>query len=84
VVLHVAELRDGDVELKQGWSVTTPQRSILDVAAGEVSQEHVDSAVRESVDRGLVTARGLRSSADAAGDRAALRVERALAAMAAR
>lgn len=84
VVLHVAELRDSDVEPRQGWSVTTPKRSILDVAAGEVSQEHIDSAVREAVDRGLVTARRLRSAADAAGDRAALRVERALAAMAAR
>jgi len=61
--------------------VTTPQRSILDVAAGDVSQEHVDSAVREAVDRGLVTPRRLRSAADTAGDRAALRVERALAAM---
>lgn len=84
VVLHVAALRDSDVEPRQGWSVTTPRRSILDVAAGEVSQEHIDSAVREAVDRGLVTARRLRSAADAAGDRAALRVERALAAMAAR
>ena len=81
VVLHAAELRDSDVEPRQGWSVTTPQRSILDVAAGDVSQEHVDSAVREAVDRGLVTPRRLRSAADTAGDRAALRVERALAAM---
>jgi predicted transcriptional regulator of viral defense system len=81
VVLHVAELRDGDIESRQGWSLTTPQRSILDVAAGEVSQEHVDSAVREAVDRGLVTSRRLRSAADIAGDRAALRVERALTAM---
>lgn len=81
VVLHVAELRDGDVDKRQGWSLTTPQRAILDVAAGEVSQEHVDSAVREAVDRGLVTVRRLRSGADTAGDRAALRVERALAAM---
>jgi len=81
VVLHVSELRDDDVETRQGWSLTTPQRSILDVAASEVSQEHVDSAVREAVDRGLVTARRLRSAADIAGDRAALRVERALTAM---
>jgi predicted transcriptional regulator of viral defense system len=84
VVLHVAELRDSDVEQRQGWSLTTPQRSILDVAASEVSQEHVDSAVREAIDRGLVTARRLRSAADVAGDRAALRVERALAALATR
>ena len=81
VVLHIAELRDGDIDKRQGWSLTTPQRSIFDVAADEVSQEHVDSAVREAVDRGLVTARRLRSASDAAGDRAALRVERALAAM---
>lgn len=84
VVLHIAELRDSDIEQRQGWSLTTPQRSILDVAASEVSQEHIDSAVREAVERGQVTARRLRSAADAAGDRAALRVERGLAAMEAR
>lgn len=75
----VGQLAEEDVEEREGFRVTTPLRTLLDVAASE-RQEVVDEAVAEALDRGLVTQRALRSRSDALGDRAALRIERALAA----
>ena len=55
VVLHKADLADRDVEAWDGFAVTTPLRTVLDVAESrEISPEHVESAVREAVARGLV------------------------------
>jgi predicted transcriptional regulator of viral defense system len=55
VVLHKTDLSDGDVEAWGGFGITTPLRTILDVARSrEISPEHLDSAVREAVTRGLV------------------------------
>lgn len=81
-VLHHADLPDAEVEQRAGWRVTAPVRTLLDIAASDISQEIVDGAVTEARERGLVTARRLRSLADSAGDRAALRIERALGARA--
>lgn len=79
VVTHRAELGDGDVEQRTGWRVTTPLRTLADVAAGQLSQEIIDAAVRDAVERGLVTRRTLRRATAELPDRAALRLERALA-----
>ena len=78
VTLHVASLPEADVIRQAGWAVTTPQRSLIDVAAGEVSQEHVTAAVRDAVAQGLVTRRRLREASDEGGSTAALRIERAI------
>jgi predicted transcriptional regulator of viral defense system len=78
VVLHPADLPASDVQSREGFRVTTPARTLIDIAAAELSQEHVDNAVAAAVDRGLISVRRLRDRADAAGDRAALRIERAL------
>lgn len=80
VVTHVGELQAGDVEQRDGFRVTTPLRTLVDVAASDIAQEHVDLAVAEARERGLVSARRLREAADANGDRASARVERALGA----
>jgi predicted transcriptional regulator of viral defense system len=80
VVLHHGHLEPADVDTRDGFSVTSPVRTLLDVAAGQISQEHVDNAVHEAAERGLISIRRLRDRADDAGDRAALRIERALAA----
>lgn len=79
VVVHVAELRDVDVESRGAWSVTTPSRTLVDIAGSDLSQELVDSAVAEALVRGLITRRSLLRGASDAPDRAALRLERALA-----
>ena|SRR2546429_8301474 len=80
LVLHQASLPSEDVEGREGYRITTVERTLLDVAAGGITQEQLDSAVSEAIDRGLVSARRLRSRADAFGDRAALLLERALGA----
>ena len=55
VVLHKQDLTRGDVEEWNGFRVTTPLKTILDVARSrEVSPEHLESAVREAIVRGLV------------------------------
>lgn len=82
VVLVHADVEDADKERRRGWSVTTVPRTLLDAAGSDLSQEHVDAAVGTALERGQVSPRRLRLHADAHGDRAALRIERALAAAA--
>ena len=55
IVLHKARLKDGDVEDRRGYRVTTPLRTILDIARSpRVSPEHLEAAVAEALERGLV------------------------------
>jgi predicted transcriptional regulator of viral defense system len=55
VVLHKRDLTEGDMDEWSGFRVTTPLKTILDAARSrEVSPEHLESAVREAVARGLV------------------------------
>jgi hypothetical protein len=58
--------------------VTTPLRTLLDLAGGDTTQEQLEAAVAATLERGLTTARRIRARSDDAGDRAALRIERAL------
>ena len=61
VVLHKTDLSDGDVEAWDGFGVTTPLRTVLDVVRSrEISPEHLDSAAYEAVTRGLVRRKVLR------------------------
>lgn len=80
VVLHVAELAERDVEKRGAWALTTVPRTLFDVAACDTSQEQVSAAIGDALDSGLVRRRDLLQRADGVGERAALRVERALAA----
>jgi predicted transcriptional regulator of viral defense system len=52
--LHKATLEPGDVEERAGFRLTTPLRTLLDVAVGEVSLEQMDKAVAEALRKGLV------------------------------
>lgn len=61
VVLYKSDLAAGDAEEWNGVRVTTPLRTVLDVIRSrEVSPEHLESAVREAVVRGLVRRKRLR------------------------
>ena len=53
-VLHKASLAPDDVEPRTGYRVTTPLRTLLDVADSPLSQEHLNRAVRDALERGLV------------------------------
>ena len=54
VVLHKSVLSPADTEEREGFRVTTPLRTLLDVAAGGVSQEQLEKAVVDALARGLV------------------------------
>jgi predicted transcriptional regulator of viral defense system len=78
VVVHRALLEPSEVEAFEGFSVTTPVRSILDAAAGGTEVDQLARTIRDALERGLLTARSLRARADKFGATAALAIERAL------
>lgn len=78
VVLHRGEIADDEVDQRAGWRVTTPLRTLADIAAADTTQEILDDAVAEALERGLVTPRRLR--ARVSGGRAEERLGGALAA----
>ncbi len=68
VVLHRARLGPADVMEREGFSVTTPLRTLVDVAsAGTVPAEQVAKAAADAVSRGLVRRPRLDAAAIAAG-----------------
>jgi predicted transcriptional regulator of viral defense system len=80
VVLHKKSLAPGDIEERPDVRFTTIERTLLDVAAGDLSQEQLDTAVSDALEAGLISRRQLRARSDRHGDHAALRIERSLAA----
>jgi predicted transcriptional regulator of viral defense system len=78
VVLHRAELPAADVREQEGFRVTTPLRSLLDAAAGDLDLDLLAGAIQDAFDQGLLTRASLLARADELGPRAALRIERAL------
>ena len=78
VVLHRGDVPTEDRDERLGWSVTTPLRTLVDVAAGDLSQEAIDAAVTDAVERGLTTRRQLLRRCADEPERRALRLERAL------
>ena len=77
VVLHRATLPAEDIRSHEGYRITAPLRSLLDVAAEALQLDLLAGAIREALDRGLVTQRELVRRADEFGARAALQIERA-------
>jgi predicted transcriptional regulator of viral defense system len=53
-VLHKAVLLPTEVEERPGFRVTTPLRTLLDVARGDISQEQLETAVADALRKGLV------------------------------
>ncbi len=81
LVLHFAELPVSDVMQRTGYRVTTPARTIIDIAATSPDEQQLGRAIAEAQQRGMLTLRSLRSRADVLDARAALNIERALSAM---
>lgn len=78
LALHHADLTDNDVVQRTGFRVTTPVRSIIDVAAFSPDEEQLTRAIDDGRQSGLLTIRTLRSRAEAIDARAALNIERAI------
>lgn len=78
VTLHHTDLPDEDVVARTGFRLTTPIRSIIDVAALSPDEDQLARAIRDARQSGLLTIRSLRSRAEAVDPRAALHIERAI------
>jgi hypothetical protein len=53
-VLHKDALPLADVEEREGFRVTTPFRTLLDVACGDLNHEQLEKAVADALNRGLM------------------------------
>jgi predicted transcriptional regulator of viral defense system len=54
--LHFVELADSDIETHQGFKVTTPLRTLVDIINERTApQEQVVLAIREALQRGLIS-----------------------------
>jgi predicted transcriptional regulator of viral defense system len=73
VVLHGADLAEADVRERDGYRVTTPLRTLLDVAASPLSLEHLEAATIEALERGLVRRRALAEAVRLAADETRMR-----------
>lgn len=63
LVLHYAGLLESDVQTAQGFKFTRPLRTILDVIdAGTVERNFIRQAIRQAVDRGLITRQQIRNA----------------------
>lgn len=55
VVLHRGKLATEETEEREGFLVTAPLRTVLDIATDErISQEHLGKAIQDALERGLV------------------------------
>ena len=78
VALHYAQLPDTDVAKRTGFRVTSPVRSIIDVAALSPDEDQLARAIAEGRQGGLLSVRSLRARSEAIDARAALHIERAV------
>jgi predicted transcriptional regulator of viral defense system len=63
LVLHHADVANSDVQTAQGFKFTRPLRTILDlIEAGTVEQRFIRQALRQAVDRGLITRQQIRNA----------------------
>jgi len=63
LVLHYADLPESDIETAQGFRLTRPLRAILDlIEAGTVARTFIRQAIRQAVDRGLITSQQIRNA----------------------
>lgn len=78
VRLHHIDLADSDVMARAGFRVTTPIRSIIDIAAHAPDEHQLARAVDEANRVGLLTVRRLIERAEVVDRTAALYIERAI------
>lgn len=76
--LHRHRLAENEVTRRDGVQVTTALRTLLDVAAAGVGEDHVVKAVQDALQRGLVRRNELLTAARSRGGRARKVIERAL------
>lgn len=78
LTLHRAALDPADIAGGRGFRVTTPLRTVLDIAAGAPDPDQLERLIAEARERGMFTTGMLRKRAEEVDTRAALYVEHAL------
>lgn len=78
LAIHRGRIRDDDVDFTGAFRVTTPTRTVLDLAASGISQAALDEVVTDGLAIGRVGVDELFERAVECGDRVAERVEAAL------
>ncbi len=64
LVLHYGDLSEDDVQAAPGFRFTRPLRTILDlIEAGTVERSFIRQALKQAVDRGLITRHHIRNTA---------------------
>jgi predicted transcriptional regulator of viral defense system len=71
-------LSPGEVMSAEGIRVTSPERAIIDAAATGTQPEQIEMAVRQSLEQGVATERGLRERSQRRGRRVEQLIGRAL------
>ena len=56
--LHFADLTESSIETRQGFKVTTPLQTLIDVI-DEGTEEQVIQAIRKALQRGLISRQNL-------------------------
>ena len=59
VVLHRAKLDEKEIERSNGFRITTPLRTIMDLAKSLLDPERLSAVVKDAVQKGLVTKKQL-------------------------
>lgn len=78
VVLHHADLGPTEIQDHAGFRVTTPMRTLIDIAAAAPDEDQLARAIAEAQKRGLFTLRALAAQAEVIDPRSALYIERAI------
>ncbi|KQU36243.1 MULTISPECIES: type IV toxin-antitoxin system AbiEi family antitoxin domain-containing protein [unclassified Rhodococcus (in: high G+C Gram-positive bacteria)] len=78
LAIHRGRLTGADIELSGAFRMTTPVRTVLDLAAGGISQFTLDEVVADGLVLGRLVVDDLFEQAVECGDRVAERVETAL------
>lgn len=61
-ILHKAVLQPDEIERRPGFNVTTPLRTLLDVANGPISQDLLEGAIRDALEQGILQSKQLLSN----------------------
>lgn len=59
VILHRARLKEDDTERREGFPITTPLRTILDLAQEQLDPERLTLVTRDAIKKGLLSGRVL-------------------------
>lgn len=78
IAIHIASLDSADISDRGSFRVTIPTRTVLDLAASDISQEQLVGVIADFLASGGLNVAALRRRMDDFGDSAALRLERAL------